>query len=193
MPAARTGPSLSRVIMGCGARRGGARHPAEVGRSLPDRAPHLRADLCHRGARLQPAARLHRPPVVRAFRLFRYGRLHGGLRRARPSRPLHGAVHPGGACKHARDLGAVRLRVRAPHPHLLRHPDACAQPSAVEPRLQVLLGHGRHRRHPRAAQQHHAAGRADGFQGLRAPTRSSSTPTTTTCWSCSLSRRRSCG
>ncbi len=50
------------------------------------------------------------------------------------------------------DLGAVRLRVRAPHAHLLRHPDAGAQPGAVEPRLQVLLGDGRHRRHPRAAQ-----------------------------------------
>ena len=47
--------------------------------------------------------------------------------------------------------GAVRLRVRAPHPHLLRHPDAGAQPGAVEPGLQVLLGDGRHRRHPRAA------------------------------------------
>ena len=53
--------------------------------------------------------------------------------------------------------GAVRLRVRAPHAHLLRHPDAGPVPGAVEPRLQVLLGDRRHRRHPRAARQAHAA------------------------------------
>ncbi len=55
----------------------------------------------------------------------------------------------GGLAAHARGLGAVRLRVRAPHAHLLRHPDARAVAGAVEPRVQVLLGDRRHRRHPR--------------------------------------------
>ena len=64
---------------------------------------------------------------------------------------------------------------------------------AVEPRLQVLLGDRRHRRHPRAAQPDHAAGRPRRFHGLRRRTRNSSMPITTTCWSCSWSRSRSCG
>ncbi len=43
-------------------------------------------------------------------------------------------------------------------------------PGAVEPRLQVLLGDRRHRRHPRAAQQHHAARRPHRLQRVRAHT-----------------------
>jgi branched-chain amino acid transport system permease protein len=62
------------------------RGAAAVRRPLPDRAAHLRAHLRHRRARLQSAARLHGPVVVRAFRLFRHGRLHGGVHRARPAR-----------------------------------------------------------------------------------------------------------
>ena len=91
----------------------------------------------------------------------------------------------GGLAEHARHLGAVRLRVRAPHAHLLRHPDARSVAGAVEPRLQVLLGDGRHRRHPRAAQPASRCWPASSTSRAPAPTRSSSTPTTTTCWSCS--------
>ncbi len=44
---------------------------------------------------------------------------------------------------------------------------------------------GRHRRHPRATQRHHAAGRPNRLQGPRRILRGSSTLTITTCWSCS--------
>ena len=93
----------------------------------------------------------------------------------------------------AADLGAVRVRVRAPHAHLLRHPDAGAEPGAVEPRLQVLLGDGRHRRHPRAALRASRCWPASSTSRAPAPTSGSSSPTITTCWRCSCWRRRSCG
>ena len=134
-------------------RRRGARGAAEVRRPLPDRAADLQHGLRHRRARLQSAARLHGPAVVRAFRLLRRRRLYRRIHRPRPARAVDGAVHPRRAPEHAGGRGAVRLRLRAPHAHLLRYPDARPLPGALEPGLQVLLGDGRHRRHPRAAQR----------------------------------------
>ena len=187
MPASHAhGPSDSYCCLSFVDRhRRGARADADRRRSLPDRIAHLRTDVCHRGARLQSAARLHWPAVVRPFRLFRHRRLHRGVHRARSARPFHGAVHPRRIAEHVGDLGAVRLRVRAPHAHLLQHPCAGAVAGAVEPRFQVLLGDGRHGRHPRAAQPASRCWPVSWISRAPAPTRGSSTPTTTTCWSCS--------
>ena len=52
--------------------------------AVPDRAAHLRPGLRDRRARLQPAAGLHRAPVLRPLRLLRHGRLRGGLHREVP-------------------------------------------------------------------------------------------------------------
>ena len=105
-----------------------------------------------RRARIQSAARLHRAAVVRAFRLLRHRRLCGGVPAARRRHPLDGALHPDRRLRSsAVAVGAVRLYLRAPHAHLLRHPDARAVAGAVTPCLQVLLDHRRHRRAARAA------------------------------------------
>src|SRR5207302_811429 len=78
--------------------------------------------------------------------LIRHGRLRRGLYRQVLEHHLHGSLS---AWRHPRlggDRGAVRLPLRPLHADLLRHPDVGSVPSALEPRLQVLLGHRRNRR-----------------------------------------------
>ena len=111
---------------------------------------HLRPDRRHRRARLQPAARLHGAALVRPLRLLRRRRLHGGVHGQVPEDRIDGALPRRGHPRNAILSLALRLRLRALHEDLLRHPDAGAVAGAVEPGLQVLLGDRRHRRPARA-------------------------------------------
>ena len=49
-----------------------------------------------------------------------------------------------GASDRGHHICAVRLHLRPPHAHLLRHPDARAVAGALQPRAQAVLGHRRH-------------------------------------------------
>ena len=133
-------------------------------RRLSDAVVHLRTDLCDRRTRVQFAARLHGSSFLRSFGLLRprrlFRRLHGQISRYR----LHGGLHPGWAPHHRPRYGGVWLRLRPPHANFLRHPDARAVAGAVDARLQILLGDGRHRRPARCLRQFDAAWRIDRFQ-----------------------------
>src|SRR5262249_10515473 len=124
---------------------------ADVRRYLSDAASDLWLGRGDRRARLQSAARLHGPAVVRPFRLFRRGRLHRGVRGPASRAAFDGAVHsdrhPGGGDR----VGAVRLHLRAPYPDLFRHPHADALAGDLQPGSQALLGDRRQRWAARAA------------------------------------------
>ena len=192
--AARTGPSLPRLLAAAVRHRRGAGAAADVRRPLSDELLDLRADVCHRRARLQSAARLHRPAVVRPFRLFRHGRLHGRVHRARSRRPIDGAVHP-------RRARSARFVVSALFGYVCVRHTRIFFGILTLALSQVLWS--------LAFKFFWVTGGTDGirvarakltllgglidFQGRAAPTSASSTPTTTMCWSCSRSRRSSCG
>src|SRR5207247_2427254 len=103
-----------------------------------------------RGARLQPAPRLHGAPLVRPLRVLRGGRLRRRADGQVPQGRVDGAV----PLRRDRRIGdrhrGLWLGVRPVHAHLLQYPDARAFAGALVARVQVLLGHGRHRRPPRA-------------------------------------------
>ena len=148
--------------------RGAARGRAVRGLPrVPDEGPVLRAVRL----RLQPAARLWRPVVVRARRLFRHGELRLGL---------HGEVL--GLDARARDPArdgrrrVPRPRLRgAGHPaagHLFRHDHAGARPDGVLLLAADAALHRRRGRHPGGAAR----------QALRAARASPTTACSTTSW-----------
>src|SRR5262249_21498136 len=114
---------------------------ASLHRPLSDAAPDLWTDRRHRRARLQSVARLYRAVVVWSFRLFRHRRLFGRVSAALCRHSFDGALCPHRAADRGRHIGPVRLHLRAAYANLLRHSDTRAVAGAVDPRLQIFLGH----------------------------------------------------
>ena len=165
MPAARTGPSLKLlplprravIVLAWRCCRGSSTSIRPSCSST--------ADLCHRRARVQSAARLHGPLSFGHSAYFGTGAYAAFIVRDLGVHSMELCILGGLAATLL--ISALFGYVCVRHAHLLRHPDAGAVAGAVEPGLQVLLGDGRHRRHPRAARQDHAAGRPHGLQGRR--------------------------